>query len=164
LKPGFEYLEDRILGRCQAPYSCAAEFELFRLVQLFDPTFARQGATTASVRSLAAIKPLSGEDELLAQMCTELPAYLAAAADVHVNRADVADFTDAVLAFWRDYAEQLPGWALAARIVFAISCNSASCERVFSLLKRKFGTEQLSALSDYVGGSLMLSYNERELG
>jgi hypothetical protein len=32
------------------------------------------------------------------------------------------------------------------------------------MLKRTFGIEQLSALSDYVGGSLMLSYNERELG
>jgi len=152
------------LGRCQAPYSCVAEFELFRLVQLFDPAFARQGATTASVRALAAIKPLGLEDELLQQMCTELPAYLVAAADVHVNRTDVPDFTDTVLAFWRDHAEQLPGWALAARIVFAISCNSASCERVFSLMKRMFGTEQLSALSDYVGGSLMLSFNKRELG
>jgi hypothetical protein len=29
--------------------------------------------------------------------------------------------------------------------VFTISCNSASCERVFSLMKRMFGTEQLSA-------------------
>jgi hypothetical protein len=120
LTPGFEYLEDRILGRCQAPYSCAAEFELFRLVQLFDPAFAKQGATTASVRALAAIKPLGVEEELLEQLCGGLPAYLAAAADVHVNRADVADFTDIVLAFWRDHAEQLPGWALAARIVFAI--------------------------------------------
>jgi hypothetical protein len=133
-------------------------------VQLFDPAFAKQGATTASVRALAAIKPLGVEEELLEQMCGELPAYLAAAADVHVNRANVADFTDTVLAFWRDHAEQLPGWALAARIVFAISCNSASCERVFSLLKRMFGAEQLSALSDYVGGSLMLSYNKRALG
>jgi hypothetical protein len=116
------------------------------------------------VRALAAIKPLGLEDELLQQLCTELPAYLVAAADVHVNRADVPDFTDTVLAFWRDHAEQLPGWALAARFVFAISCNSASCERVFSLMKRMFGTEQLSALSDYVGGSLMLSFNKRELG
>jgi hypothetical protein len=31
-------------------------------------------------------------------------------------------------------------------------------------MKRMFGTEQLSALSDYVGGSLMLSFNKRELG
>jgi hypothetical protein len=116
------------------------------------------------VRALAAIKPLGLEDELLQQRCTELPAYLVAAPDVHVNRADVPDFTDTVLAFWRDHAEQLPGWALAARIVFAISCNSASCERVFSLIKHMFGTEQLSALSDYVGGSLMLSFNTRELG
>ena len=40
--------------------------------------------------------------------------------------------------------------ALAARIVFAISPISASCERVFALLKNLFGEQQMSALADYV--------------
>ena len=38
--------------------------------------------------------------------------------------------------------------ALAARVVFAISPNSASCERVFALLKRLFGEQQMSSLAD----------------
>ena len=37
--------------------------------------------------------------------------------------------------------------ALAARVVFAISPNSASCERVFSLIKQLFGDQQLSTLA-----------------
>jgi hypothetical protein len=40
-------------------------------------------------------------------------------------------------------------WALAARIVFAISPNSASCERVFALLNL-FGDQQATALADYL--------------
>ena len=41
-----------------------------------------------------------------------------------------------------------PAWALAARVIFAISPNSVACERVFALIKSMFGVEQLSALAD----------------
>ena len=51
-----------------------------------------------------------------------------------------------------------------ARIVFAISPNSASCERVFALLKNLFGEEQSLSLADYVQASLMLNYNDRSVG
>jgi hypothetical protein len=54
----------------------------------------------------------------------------------------------------------------AARVVFAISPNSASCERVFFLLKNLFGEEQLqiSALAAYIQVALMLNYNGRQVG
>ena len=55
-------------------------------------------------------------------------------------------------------------WALAARIVFAISPNSASCERVFALLKNLFGEQQVLALADYIQAALMLNYNQRRVG
>ena len=45
---------------------------------------------------------------------------------------------------------KFPAWALAARIVFALSPNSASCERVFALLKRMYSEEQLSSLADAI--------------
>ena len=57
-----------------------------------------------------------------------------------------------------------PAWALAARIVFAISPNSASCERVFALLKNLFGEQQNMALADYVQAALMLNFNKRSVG
>ena len=61
--------------------------------------------------------------------------------------------------------QPLPGvWALAARIVFAISPNSASCERVFSLLERLFDEEQRSSLADMIQAALMLVYNKRRVG
>ena len=62
--------------------------------------------------------------------------------------------------------EQCPitTWAKAARMVFAMSPNSASCERVFALLKSMFGEEQMSVLADYVSAALMLRYNKRAVG
>ena len=165
LSPGFAYLERRVLNDCSTAYHCGPEIELFRLAQAFDPTFAVEHTiTTDWVLALAGIRPLSIDESLLNLMCVELPTYLSEAKSVIVNRADVNDFTEAVLQFWRIRVSVLPGWARAARIVFAISCNSASCERVFSLLDSMFDSEQRSALSDYVGGSLMLKYNKRTLG
>ena len=53
---------------------------------------------------------------------------------------------------------------MAARIAFALSPNSASCERVFALLKEMFGEDQLSALADQLRAALMLAYNKRRVG
>ena len=55
--------------------------------------------------------------------------------------------TEQILAWWAAHGtgEQCPitTWAKAARMVFAMSPNSASCERVFALLKSMFGEEQM---------------------
>ena len=56
---------------------------------------------------------------------------------------------------------KFPTWAVAARIVFSFTPNSAACERVFSLLKFMFGDQQQWAtLGDYIQAALMLSYND----
>ena len=57
-----------------------------------------------------------------------------------------------------------PGRWRRARIVFAISPDSASCERVFALLKNLFNEQQMSSLADYVQAALMLNYNNRCVG
>ena len=91
--------------------------------------------------------------------------YLAAAASAPtLNRASVADYSDGILSWWRANGSAFPAWARAARVVFAISPNSASCERVFSLLKNLFGEQQMASLADYVQASLMLNYNGRKVG
>ena len=69
-----------------------------------------------------------------------------------------------ILSWWRSNGSTFPAWALAARIVFAISPNSASCERVFSLLKLMFGDQQMSTLADVIRAALMLRYNDRMVG
>ena len=74
-------------------------------------------------------------------------------------------YTDAVLEWWRINGKNFPAWALAARIVFALSpSSSAACERVFSLLKAMFGDEQMTALADYLNVALKLKYNQRTVG
>ena len=49
-------------------------------------------------------------------------------------------------------------------MVFALTPNSASAERVFSLLKHMFGDTQGGALGDYLEVALMLKYNKRKVG
>ena len=90
--------------------------------------------------------------------------YLALAKDTAFNPTDVAIYSDLILTWWRTHAKELPNWAKAARIMFAFSPNSASCERVFSLLKNFIGEQQISTLADYIGAALMLAYNERSFG
>ena len=69
-----------------------------------------------------------------------------------------------LLTWWRTNGGSFPAWALAARIVFASSPNSASCERVFALLRNLFGEQQMRSLADYVQAALMLNYNQRNVG
>ena len=57
-----------------------------------------------------------------------------------------------------------PAWALAARVAFALSPNSASCERVFALLKNMYGEATMASLADRIQASLMLAYNDRRVG
>ena len=45
-----------------------------------------------------------------------------------------------------------------------MSPNSASCERVFSLLNLMYGDQQVSTLADSIRAGLMLRYNGRKVG
>lgn len=165
LGPGFDYLEARLTGQgCDAQYSLAEMYELCRAARAFDPSFAKNQVNAAFVDGMSAITPLNALG-MLADLKLQLPQYLAAAANApSFDKGSVADYSDAVLGWWRDNGTAFPAWALAARVVFAISPNSASCERVFSLLKNLFGDEQMSALADYIQAALMLNYNGRQVG
>ena len=54
------------------------------------------------------------------------------------------------LSFWAEHHSKFPAWATAAQIVFAVSPNSASCERVFSLLALFFGKQRDASLADRI--------------
>ena len=98
-------------------------------------------------------------------MKTELPVYLAAAAQAPAfDKSDVDTYTEDLLKWYRVNGSSFPAWAIAARIVFAISPSSASCERVFALLENMYGDQQMSALADQLRAALMLAYNERRVG
>ena len=98
-------------------------------------------------------------------MKAQLPVYLQRARHFSVDHASVEDFSTAVLQWWHDESdEKISAWSEAARIAFAISPNSASCERVFSLVKILFGELQLNSLADVIQSALMLNYHGRSIG
>ena len=59
------------------------------------------------------------------------------------DKSSVSDYSDAILNWWRTNGGSMPAWAIAARIVFCISPNSASRERIFTIVNNLFGDEQL---------------------
>ena len=164
LQKGFDYLESRLTGNCHEQFSCVETYQIFRLAQIFDPSFAATTLTPAMVDDLVAIKPLAGFN-LVAGLKKELPAYLVAAASCGgFNRTDPAEYSIGLLKWWRINNPPFPTWAKAARIIFAMAPSSAASERVFSLVNNMFGKEQLTSLADFVQGSLMLRYNQRNVG
>lgn len=113
------------------------------------------------VEELANIKPIM-EHVRLEDLHSQLPAYLAAAMRAPPYSLDDVDaYTENILTFWRanTMESSMSAWRLAARIIFSFSPNSASCERVFSLLASMFGEGQEVSLADTIQASLMLRYN-----
>ena len=103
------------------------------LAQAFDPSYAATRVDAAFMDRLSAIKPL-GELNLVPGLRAEISKYLTLAKDSTFNTNDVEAFSNEVLAWWNKNSLELPAWSAAARITFALSPNSASCERVFSLM------------------------------
>jgi hypothetical protein len=92
---------------------------------------------------------------------------------VELDRNDMADYTDttrrwccsALLALKRPQVPRVgpprPRLPLDGTLLCARSVPPSSLERIFSLCNHMFGDAQLSALADYVQGSLMLRANKR---
>mmetsp|Transcript_22030 Transcript_22030/g.59419 ORF Transcript_22030/g.59419 Transcript_22030/m.59419 type:complete len:199 (+) Transcript_22030:267-863(+) len=101
-------------------------------IDVTGPAFAREKGE--SFLAPALVDELKKCVPLLAPLATgmkqELPQFSVAVRDITVNRADIPAFTKTV----KGRAEELPSWAAAARIGFAMAQSSAACERVFSLL------------------------------
>ena len=164
LVPGFDYLEARITGTCDTQYNCQEMYELCRVARAFDPNFSAAHVDAAFTDSMSVITPLWALG-MLDDLKQQLPQYLvAAAAAPAFDKSSVEDYCEAILQWWRTNGKSFPAWALAARITLAISPNSASCERVFALLKNLFGEEQFSAIKDYMQAALKLNYNQRVVG
>ena len=99
---------------------------------------------------------------LIPMMMEEYPMYVAAARGFpDCSNMDIPEYTATVLHFWASHHNHFPTLARAARIVFALTPNSAACERVFSAMNNFFGSRQNTALIDQIETSLMLHYNNR---
>eukprot|EP01048_Picozoa_sp_COSAG05_P006192 COSAG05_NODE_391_length_10419_cov_8.156686_2_plen_148_part_00 len=141
---------------------------LFKSLRLFDPRRAHElqmsgGDVDAVFAELPALgRTIDATDR--DAMKRDLSKYLSLGAQFVRDTNDMHAYTASVLDFWRNHKQDLhPSWALAARIAFAISPNSASSERVFSLMKRLYGRHQLrdSSLSDIMSVTMKLNYNHR---
>ena len=122
---------------------------------MFNPSHAAQHLGPDGVDAPSDIQPLAYHN-LIVGMKSEVHAYLTACVGVVVDTSSMEAFTNSVLLFWRRNGHKFPTWAAAARIMFSMTPNSASAERVFSLLKAMFGdAARASSLSDLVQGSLM---------
>ena len=161
-KSAFTYLQDRIDGNCDAPYKLGAQWTLYRLVQAFDPSFI-VNVDDAFIQQMSAIRPFTVHIDLV-KLQQELPTYKANAAAFTADHKDIPEFTKSVLGWWANYGTTIPEWSKAAKIVFSFTPNSASSERVFSLMKLMFGDQQMKALADIIQTALMLRYNKRRVG
>ena len=159
----FSYLERRITNDCAEAYHFADNYHTWELARFFNPAWAAEhlnGCMVDSLIDLASIR----HHALLEELRAEAHDYLTACVGVSIDESDIHIFTDNVLAWWRANGQKFPTWAKAARMVFALTPNSASAERVFSMLKHMFGDTQGGALGDYVEAALMLKYNQRKVG
>ena len=96
-----------------AAYDCTQMFEVYRLVQAFDPSFAAQFIDVAWVDALRCIPPLA---EHVPRLKYELPTYLTRCAGTAYDHNDVDEFTKGVLLFWNNYGQEFPTWALCMRV------------------------------------------------
>lgn len=167
VKSGIQYLRNRMDGNLpagQRNYDCSKMFEVLEAVQIFDPSWAANNMTAASIDALAVVPSL---EQLLPGLHLEQHAFLSAAKSVtidHTENKDDHTFTHQVLKFYRERGKDFPTWAEAATIVFAFTPNSAAAERVFSLVTCMFGDNQSEVLGDYLQAAVMLRYNKRTVG
>ena len=127
-KAGITYLRNRLTGNLppqQINFDCSHMYEVLRLVQAFDPSWASQHLDANMVNALAIVKPLSNKT---AALLRELPAYIMATAGVVIDHSEGKDhsFTKQVLQWWATHGSKFPVWADAAQIVFAFTPNSAA--------------------------------------
>jgi hypothetical protein len=99
----------------------------------------------------------------MAELQRDLHLYVAAPAGFTIDHGDVDDFTPDILTWWKNHATEVGARSEAAKISFAMAPNSAGTERAFSMLKSLFGSNQDSALADFIRGSMMLHYNNSKL-
>ena len=147
IKPGLQYFLDKFsqeLSGSVAAFKAARLFLPQKVVEL--------KPDAAAVDSLQAF-PFLNKASTLVNLKSELPSYLAKAADIDAEKDP--------LVLWKAHSADLPHWSTAAADVLVVQPSSAAAERVFSLLKASFGPQQAATLNDYIQMSLMLQYNNR---
>jgi hypothetical protein len=97
------------------------------------------------------------KEQLVQQLVHELPLYRE-----HIRRKPPpADNADDLYDWWQALPESdLPTWRDIYEVGVLLQPTSAAAERIFSILRCSFTSQQLAVHSDYVQATLMLRYNE----
>ena len=147
VKPGLQYFLDKFSEDLK---ECVGAFKAARLCL---PHKVAEYNPTADTVDLLMAFPFLNKPSILQGLKAELPAYLA--------KADgISSETDPV-EWWKGHSADLPNWSSATADILLVQPSSAAAERVFSLLKASFGSQQDTTLNDYIECSLMLQYNNR---
>ena len=167
VRPAFDYLESRLEDTCDAPYHMKLQHFRMRILQVFDPSMA-VGFLDESLLSSFTEIPAFVCHKLIPDLQKEMRAYLTHASGFKLKSEPCgnndSEYQKEILTFWASKHAKFPTWGIAARIAFALSPNSAACERVFSMLKLFFGEQRDATLADQIEVALMLAYNGREVG
>ena len=124
----------------------------FKAARYCDP-----GKVVSLAPTLEMLKELKAfpfiDDDHIAGLAKELPAYLA--------QADGVCATCNVLQWWQLRKEVLPAWHHVVRLITFVSPSSAAAERVFSHFQQSFTDVQDALLEDAIETTLMIQYNNR---
>ena len=71
------------------------------------------------------------------------------------------DLTGDAAKKYKASAGKYPTWRWVVRVLLLIQPSSAAAERVFSLMRRNFNSENLQSKLDIIEATLMVQYNER---
>jgi hAT family C-terminal dimerisation region len=157
ITPSWTYFEKTILG------TLAPMLALLKACRLANPyAFARLQPTADEFRAaVESLDHFTAEDVLsicggygeYVRLCSELPALpLHSTPDYEMK---------SIKSFWRANHATLHKLSPFVRYCFAIQCSSAAVERVFSVLKNSFCSQQELSLEDYMCLSLMRQFNNR---
>ena len=144
IQPGFQFYHQKFSVQFHGTVRA------FKAARLFCPVQVQAlNPTAASLEELRNF-PFANDDATIANLAQELPLYL-----------DGVTVTceDDKLTWWANHKDTLPHWSSLVKKLLLIQPCSASAERVFSLLTNAFGSQQESALQDYLEASVMLRYN-----
>lgn len=147
IKPGLQYFLDKFSNELSG--SVAA----FKAARFFLPQKVVELKPDAAAVDLLRAFPFLDKPSLLTGLKSELPAYLAKAADIDPE-------TDPLI-WWKAHKVDLPCWSSAAADALLVQPSSAAAEHVFSMLKASLGPQQDTTLNDYIEISLMLQFNSR---
>jgi hypothetical protein len=165
IEPAFEWYEAKF-----AENDLAEQLLTFKAARMCDPrqwclvAIGDDGATDV-LRELERVNGISETD--VAKLELELPKYLAKAQSDPVEGYEVylgnsesrRTKAKANAAWYAKHGDEFPTWLYAFRCCLLLVSSSCAAERVFSMLKATFASNQHNSLEDYRELSVMLQFN-----